>query len=640
MAKSRRITIRDYLVKSFGGLVTRVEDFALRPQDFSDSNNWLFFGDHVELTRGAEFMGTEQVGAGRISGLRTLSHLDGSQLLTRTRAQKIEYWSPSSEDWVEVGTDILPAAVLDDDGICEDIAIEPYHSLAGAIGYFASPNTGWIKMMVANPGSAEDQGVTNHRGYIRIKQNRSMLFDRSDTNGGRDRTGLYGSKIDKDELSDYTAVANENKGVSGSTNYTGNLTDITSVRTALFVSFDATVAAGTETFHDNRDGTLTSNFGGTGTINYTTGAFNITFSAVTTGSVFADYYWENATSGGILDFSFSPTRLAGEGFVFRQDAGGGPFFGIGGLAGREFCFHERKAWNLTLGQDDTEATNLEYRGKVGIPSRRAYCETGEGVYFLNTSDPSSPFLEILSFASGSTEIVPLKLSETLDLTDYRFDDCALFVWDLYVVIACRHKDYDYNQTMFVYNKLWKSWAKVSFRGSVLDEFDGSLIAGDSFTNNVYKLFSGWTIDDAAIPNHLITGRINHGVEGVKDSRLFVVAGLIVSDQEFDISMSADNGNFTLLKTIEGDGSYVDSGVNVTIGANMVGSQEIGGGGSGVNAHPFRYEFNISQITRYEYCKIKLEAMGIGYLSITEFGLKDNRYKGKHLPAKYRTLPGA
>ena len=97
--------------------------------------------------------------------------------------------------------------------------------------------------------------------------------------------------------------------------------------------FSATTGSGTETFTDNYDGTLTSNAGGTGTINYATGAYDITFNEVTTGAVTSGYQWENATIKGVADFSKSATRVAGEGSSSLK-MGGRPYFKRSYWAGR------------------------------------------------------------------------------------------------------------------------------------------------------------------------------------------------------------------------------------------------------------------------------------------------------------------
>jgi len=56
-----------------------------------------------------------------------------------------------------------------------------------------------------------------------------------------------------------------------------------------------TVTDGTETFTDNGDGTLTGSAGGSGTINYVTGAISVTFAAAPASgaSITVDYNWIN-----------------------------------------------------------------------------------------------------------------------------------------------------------------------------------------------------------------------------------------------------------------------------------------------------------------------------------------------------------
>jgi hypothetical protein len=52
--------------------------------------------------------------------------------------------------------------------------------------------------------------------------------------------------------------------------------------------------AGGETLVDDRNGNLIGDGGSTGTINYATGAYSVTFDHTTTGAVTADYYWEES----------------------------------------------------------------------------------------------------------------------------------------------------------------------------------------------------------------------------------------------------------------------------------------------------------------------------------------------------------
>ncbi len=624
-------------IKNFNkGLFTRLENESIPLGAASDSNNWQSLGDRIELRRGQILMGSDVTGSGRVTGLMVGSQFDGTQIPFRTRDSKIEYYDTVTSDWIESGSDRLGAPALG-----EDVAIEQYHSLAGAFAYFSSKNSGIYKIPIANPGSVVDLASTTFRGKIRIKQNRTFLWDRKDSDGGFDTTGLYGSYIDKDELSDFTAVTSETgfTGAVDSANKTYTKAALAfkggdAKRTCMYVSVYATTGAGVETFRDSRNGTLVSNFGGTGTINYATGAVSVTFfNAPTSGSVASDYYWENSVSAGIMDFTKSAPRTAGQGFVFRQDDGGEEFQNIFSLGADEYCLHGLKTWKLTLSSDDTDATNLIYRSRVGMPYWRAGTETGDGIYYADAPDTSEPFVRILQPNAFNTEVKPASISDAIDLTGYRFDQCVIREWGVYILVACRTSGATANDTLFVYHKLWKLWDKFDFRCSTLDVYNGALIAGDSASKNVFTLFSGLTDEDVEIPNYWISGKMDHGIEGVKYHNLFEINGLIQPDQELDIYFSYDNADFVQVGTIQGNGSYVDLGQSISVGSNTLGSTEVGGGGDGIEASPFRREFRVNT-PRYEKIRVKYVASKVGYVSVSQFGFKDIRKKGRSLPPQY------
>lgn len=626
----------EYYVKNFKGLVTRIEDEALKPGFASDSTNWLTLGDHIELRRGQTLMGTSVTGSGRISGLFVGTRYNGTQIPIQTQGRKVKYYDSVTEDWIETTTaNVLPAAA---DG--EDIAIDKYHSLAGGFAYLSSKNSSIYKIPFANPGSIVDLSSTDHRGKIRIKQNRMFLWDRKDTNGGFDQTGLYGGRIDKDELSDYTTVTAET-GFAGAVDSANKTYTVTLAfktgqpkRTCMYVSVYATTAAGVETFRDDRDGNLVSNFGGTGTVNYATGAVSVTFfNAPTSGSVAADYYWEDSSSAGIADFSKSTPRTAGQGFVFRQDDGGADMQNLGSIGGIEYCFHALKTWALTLSSDDTQATNLIYRARVGIPYWRAMCETGDGVYYVDATDENEPAIRLLEIGYNNAEVVPRSISDNLILSGYRFDQAIIFEWGTYICVACRTADSTVNDTVFMYHKLWKLWDKFDFRVSTFEIYNGGLIAGDSASNNVFKLFADLTDEESEIPNSWVSEKSLLEMEGTKYSNLFTIRGLIQDDQELEIDFSYDNGAFVYVGTIEGDGSYVDHSQRITIGSPVMGSTEYGGGGSGIEASPYRREFRVNT-PRFENIRVRFRATKVGYVSVSEYGWKDIRRKGRAISSQY------
>ncbi len=84
--------------------------------------------------------------------------------------------------------------------------------------------------------------------------------------------------------------------------------------------------------------------------------------------------------------------------------------------------------------------------------------------------------------------------------------------------------------------------------------------------------------------------------------------------------------------IEGDGDYVDTGQKVSIGSTTIGSKVIGGGGS-TEASPFEISFPINS-DRFVDVRIRVEAVGIGFVQCNSFRFHDIRDKGVHnLPTR-------
>jgi len=141
----------------------------------------------------------------------------------------------------------------------------------------------------------------DYKGFLKFGQSRSFLINRKGSNGFLDKTNLYMSWVDGVSLATapFAFISNENLGSSGSSSYSGTLIGAKGAKTIAQVLISASVGAGTEIFLDDKSGNLSSNFGSTGTINYATGEYSVNFSDVTTSSVTASYYTEDATYKGI-----------------------------------------------------------------------------------------------------------------------------------------------------------------------------------------------------------------------------------------------------------------------------------------------------------------------------------------------------
>ena len=189
-------------------------------------------------------------------------------------------------------------------------------------------------------------------------------------------------------------------------------------------SSGATVAKA-EVFTDDYNGNLVGNTTGTGTINYRTGAITVALpsAAVNGQPVLADYQYENSTAGGLADFTYSATRLAGEGDVFRQDEGGDAIQKVENFNGTYYSLKERSAYAVTLTNDDTNATNIIYRRNMGMPYFAASVSTVNGIVFLNTANPDQPQLTILKPNPLGNGIVPDELAPQFDFSLYNWDEC-------------------------------------------------------------------------------------------------------------------------------------------------------------------------------------------------------------------------
>lgn len=628
----------DYTLSQYSGLNTAIKDTKkLAPGSSPDSLNWLTgkYGDHIELRRGTARLGqTEQTGNGKVTGLGVGIRYDGVEVPFYSYGRKVKYYNVVTDDTAEVNSDLLPTGASG-----EDVWFRKYQNLAGSFMYVGSPNSGVYKIATANPGSASDQAVNSYRfGVFHIGQNRVFAGQRNGTTAGNnDKTGLYLSYIDKALLSSFTQVTGEAYGTGDGTTklFVHTLAALSAPKTAMYISVTDTV----ETFVDDRNGNMIGSLGGTGTVNYITGAVSLTFNTAPTNSqaITCSYYYETASSAGILDFSGSGN---GQGKSFRQDDGAGNLMAVFNLNTIEYCFHLLKTWQLQTSLDDTNTTNLPYRF-VGIPYPRAAFLSPEGIIFADLSRQSDPKLRRLEVLQGTTNttIEPISISDALDLSGYSFDYCVAFRWGDYEIFCFQEKKAgvanSYNSKMLVRNVVSGAWDLLDYYASCLGEYSGTLIAGDSISNNIFTLFSGFdelgdvirnywkssNLDIAVIPHR----RLLRPIPSLKTFRRMTIDGLIQKDQSVEVSLSYDNGAFTKIFTIEGTGSYVDAGINTDIGAPTIGTKVIGGGG-GSTAHPFEVDFPVNS-DRFEFVQLKFEAKGIGFVQIGTTKFRDIRDKG-------------
>ena len=265
-----------------------------------------------------------------------------------------------------------------------------------------------------------------------------------------------------------------------------------------------------ERFYDDQNGNLLSNLGGTGTINYATGAFTVTFNIAPASGDFstATYNTEDATSEGVCDFSFNATtRIPNTGNYLPQSDSGANAEAVFPFNGVEYCFHLLKTWQLTLPSDDVTPSNLPYYEQIGIPCERAAFPKGDGILFLDNSNAGNPTLSILQIPEASTNltVVPIVMSEDMDFTSFGFNKCAVWSWGDYDFVSCANYTNGqldtYNSVTFIRSVYSGAWNKLDYFINVFAEYAGALIAGDSISPNLEVLFSGFDDDGQTINNY-------------------------------------------------------------------------------------------------------------------------------------------
>ncbi len=594
----------------------------------SDELNFLTRGSKIETRNGYAPLGTEVAGAGKNYGIFTAHKWDGTEILFRARPPKLEYYDTVSSSWLECGSNLLAGAT-------EFVTFGEYFSDAGAQLWVSSPNTDLLKIMTANPGSAVSQynASKNFKGYIRIRLNRMLLWNYlGNTLGKASNAALRGSYIDKQS---YTTVTGEAVATGDGVTkvFNGTAATISGVKT----TFGFTFTDGVETFADDYLGNLVGSLGGTGTINYATGVYSVTFNTAPANlaAITTSYSTEDSTNNGIADFTHSGTRLAGEGFTFLQNDGG-KLLNVFSLNGSEYCLHERKAWVLTLGSDDTTATNLIYRDRMSLAAAFGGVATADGIFYIDTTLKSRPYVAVLSYEPISSLVLPKDLSSSiLDLSPYSFDQCTAWEWEKYILFAMRTTDSPINNRILMYNKDLKCFDVVDFYARSFATMGGALYGGDSGSVNVYNFFSGFD-DNGSNPNYFWVGNIDdHGLMGLKKTKKLWFEGEIDINQASDVYASVDRGAFVKVGTISGSGNYVDKGQAVLVGSLIVGKNIIGGGSNGLSAFHYLVQFRLAT-DKYKYFQLKLVPTGIGYFSCTMYTNFDIRSKEDKLPSRYRS----
>lgn len=166
MAKSKIVPsfIVGDAAHSWGGLNTIVKDnrYLDRGESYAQSN-WITGRDkdHIELRRGSIILGKTRrnVAGVKVQGIGIGIKNDGTQVPFFKFGQKILYYDVTTDNTIEIGTNILPVAAIND-----NFNFMPYQNLAGSYIYGTSINSSIYKFSVANLGSYIDLAVSTTLG--------------------------------------------------------------------------------------------------------------------------------------------------------------------------------------------------------------------------------------------------------------------------------------------------------------------------------------------------------------------------------------------------------------------------------------------------------------------------------------------
>lgn len=602
------------------GVENLLDDEIISQAAASDALNWISQDEKIQLIPGKLLIGQSGI-AGKVTGEIFGYKVDGSKIHWEKVGTKIRYFDGTN--WQDVVTGLTSNA---------DYTFTNYASLAGNFT-FAIGVDGIFKMNNANPANfiALYDASKNFKGYAFIDKGRMILW-----NTPTDKTGLYGSHIDPQNSTVYTSVSGE-----ATTSLTGTLAFKAGNPKGNCFGITITITAGGEVYTDNYLGVLTGSAGGTGTINYITGAYTISAAGVGT----ASYQWENSNAGGVTDFTHSPTRLAAEGFVFRQDKGGDAILTVLVGSNGYYSIKSQSAYLLSIGTDDLTADNNVYREQMGVPNFGGALSTSLGIIFMNTANPGKPEMTILvkNLVDGTLE--PKVLFPQFKFANYLYDDCRFFAYDRYILVACKTLTATNNDTILMCNVSADTVNITGYAGRTFAS-DGTLLyMGSSVVQSVYNLFSGFDDDGFSITNHWDTKGENFAIksrglkyvgipQSLKKYRKIRLRGNIVPGQSYEVYANYDDASWQLVGTVVGTQTYVDDSNPATIGSSEIGIMTIGGNLIS-NANPYQMEIRLKKMPKFRKRKLRFLALGFGYVDIEYQADWDIFIYNDKLPTRFR-----
>lgn len=599
------------------GIVNIPADPELIPiQASQDSLGWISTDGQIELCKGRLLIGAEETASGSVLGEGWGYTATGVKVHFRKVNTKIQYYNTTTLLWVDIVTGLTASA---------EYTFSPYQSLAGTFVY-ATGVDGIYKIHTANPGSYSSMydSTKNYKGYSMITQSRMSMWNVK----GSLTTHFMSYTDSAQDTSVYTAVAAE------------ALADV-ATGTLAFKAGDAkrtcfnvriTDTSSGETFVDNYDGTMTGSLGSTGTINYTTGEYTVTGQS---GAGTVNYSWEMTNNKGVTDFTYSATRTALQGDAVRQDEGGDAIKNIIFYNGTYFSFKEKSVYSLTWADTGLTFNNIVFRTNIGLPYWRSIIATSKGIIFIDNANQDKPQLTILQQNITGDHLEPITLANHFDFSNFSWNNSTLGTFGEFIVFSGKTSTSTVNNKLFLYNTRRDTVDILAYGATTITNSEGHLYIGDTITDNIYEILTGFDDDNDIIENYWMSNDEKYGSENLKKFLRLRLKGLITPDQKLEVYVNYDNDAYTLVGTVLGDGSYVDIDNVYGIGTQGIGSAIIGGETSTIDGSFYFAELKLSGI-KFRKRSIKLKATGIGYVSVNLMDDMRIKFYQSRLPSKYRT----
>lgn len=593
--------MRNPKVKQFvSGVHNRQPNYEIPSDASQDSLNWVTIDGEIVLALGKQIMGVEGV-AGVVYNLWFGTKNDGTKVLYIKYGTKIGYWNGTTIVAIVTGlTDVA------------EYSFQNYVSLAGNFT-IATGVDGIYKFHNGSLGSYMSMydSTKNFKGKSIIDKGRMIMWGLA-----TDTTGLYGSKIDP-QTTNYTLVASESIG-------TGNGVQTTFSGTLAFKSGNPTkscfalkITQGANLSTDNYNGVITGTNVSIGTINYLTGDYSITFTTPPPNlqALTISYQHEDSNVNGITDFTKSATRLAGEGFIIRQDEGGDAIQRVViGIDGSYYSMKTNSVYKLTLDSTDTKPTNEIFRKDMGISYYQLAISAGLGIVFMNTSNPDKPELTLLDKNPLGDTLLPIVLFPHFKFENYVYDQGVVDTWGRYIIVSCRTSDSLTNNRLLLCDKQANSVQITNYGMKCFAKDGAKLYGGSSLSETFWRMFGDYD-DDNQVPTNYWTGKSeDFKLDNLKKTRNLLLQGKIDKNQKIEVYVGYDDSEPTLAGTIRGDGEYVDASTPVLVGAYMVGSSTVGGG-SVKTVYPYQLQIKLKS-PKYSVRTIKFKAIELGYASVS------------------------